>query len=108
TMSKAALILIVCIFLVLIGGGIWKRTRMAVAAPIYDPISYYCRAELVWDAIAKGDLHGILNGPMAQRPPGTAFLLYPFGFKPSIRSFLFRSVFLPILINFDLGDCSER
>jgi hypothetical protein len=35
---------------------------------------------------------------MAQRPPGTALALYPFGFKPSIRSFLFRSVFVPILI----------
>jgi hypothetical protein len=71
---------------------------MAVAPPIYDPISYYCRAELVWRALAKGDLHGILNGPMAVRPPGTALVLYPFGFKPSIHSFLFRSVFAPILI----------
>jgi hypothetical protein len=40
-MSKALLILIVSIFLVLIGGGIWKRTHMAVAPPIYDPITYY-------------------------------------------------------------------
>jgi hypothetical protein len=71
---------------------------MAVAPPIYDPISYYCRAELVWRALSKGDIHGILNGPMAVRPPGTAFLLYPFGFKPSIHQFLFRSVFVPILI----------
>ena len=97
-MSKALLILIVSIFLVLIGGGIWKRTHMAVAPPIFDPISYYMRAELVWSALAKGDLHGILNGPMAQRPPGTAFVLYPFGFRASVHSFLFRSVFAPILI----------
>ena len=97
-MSKALLILIVSIFLVLIGGGIWKRTHMAVAPPIYDPIGYYCRAELVWTALAKGDLHGILNGPMAARPPGTALILYPFGFRASVHSFLFRSVFAPILI----------
>jgi hypothetical protein len=98
SLSKAALILIVCIFLAVIGGGIWKRTHMAVAPPIYDPISYYCRAELVWSALAKGDIHGILNGPMAVRPPGTALVLYPFGFKASVHSFLFRSVFAPILI----------
>jgi hypothetical protein len=97
-MNKATLIVIVCIFLAVLGGGIWKRTHMAVAPPIWDPISYYSRAELVWSALAKGDLHGILNGPMAVRPPGTAFVLYPIGFKPSIRSFLFRSVFAPILI----------
>jgi hypothetical protein len=97
-MSKALLILVVSVFLVLIGGGIWKRTHMAVAPPIYDPVGYYCRAELIWTALAKGDLHGILNGPMAVRPPGTALVLYPFGFKASVHSFLFRSVFAPILI----------
>jgi hypothetical protein len=97
-MSKALLILIVSMFLVLIGAGIWKRTHMAVAPPIYDPIGYYCRAELVWSAIEKGDLHGILNGPMSIRPPGTALILYPFGFRASVHSFLFRSVLAPILI----------
>jgi hypothetical protein len=97
-MSKALLILIVSIFLVLIGGGIRKRVHMAVAPPIYDPISYYGDAELVWSALGKGDLHGILNGPMAARPPGTALLLYPLGFTASVHSFLFRSVFAPILI----------
>lgn len=97
-MSKALLVLIVSIFLVVIGGGIWERTHMAVAPPIYDPISYYARAELVWSALVKGDLHGILNGSLAVRPPGTALVLYPFGFKPSIHSFLFRSEFVPILI----------
>jgi hypothetical protein len=97
-MSKALLILIVSIFLILIGGGIRKRVHMAVAPPIYDPISYYGDAELVWSALGKGDLHSILNGPMAARPPGTALLLYPLGFRPSVHSFLFRSVFAPILI----------
>jgi len=71
---------------------------MAVAPPIYDPIGYYARAQLVLNALAKRDLHGVLNGPMSARPPGTAFVLYPFGFKASIHRFLFRSVFAPILI----------
>jgi hypothetical protein len=97
-MSRALLTLIVSVFLLPFGGGIWKRAHLAVAPPIYDPIGYYCRAQLVWTALAKGDLHGILNGPMATRPPGPAFILYPFGFRVSIKSFLFRSVFVPILI----------
>jgi hypothetical protein len=97
-MSKALLTLIIAIFILLIGGGIWRRTQMAVAPPIYDPIGYYCRVKLVWSALKKGDFHGILNGPMSIRPPGTAFVLYPFGFSDSVQSFLFRSVLMPILI----------
>jgi hypothetical protein len=96
--SKILLVVTVATFLVLIGGGIRKRVHLAVAPPIYDPISYYSRAELVWAALAKGDLHGILNGAMSVRGPGTAFVLYPLGFRSSVHSFLFRSVFAPILI----------
>jgi hypothetical protein len=97
-MSKALLVLIVSLFLVLIGIGISKRTQLSVAPPIYDPVGYYLRAQLVWSAIAKGDFHGILTGPMDVRPPGTALILYPFGFKVSVHRFLFRSLFVPILI----------
>jgi hypothetical protein len=97
-MSKFSLILIVSSILALFGGGIWRRAHMAIAPPIHDPISYDCKAEFVWRALAKGDLHGVLNGPMAPRPPGAALVLYPFGFRASIRSFLFRSVFAPLLI----------
>jgi hypothetical protein len=97
-MSKALLILIVFTFLGLTGGGVWKQIQMAIAPPIYDPISYYSRAQLFWSAVGKSDFHGILNGPMAIRPPGTALILYPFGFRNSVHSFLFRSVIVPILI----------
>jgi hypothetical protein len=96
--SKALLTLIVLAFVLLVGGGVAKRTHLAVAPPIYDPMGYYYKSEVVWSALAKGDLHGVLNGPMAPRPPGTSLILYPFGFKVSIRSFLFRSVFVPVLI----------
>jgi hypothetical protein len=97
-MNKALLLLIVSSLLAVFGAGIWRRTQMAIAPPIYDPISYYCKSEFVWHALARGDLHGVLNGPMAPRPPGTALILYPFGFSASIRGFLFRSVLAPILI----------
>jgi hypothetical protein len=97
-MNKAILILILAAFLVLIGIGISKRTHLAVAPPVYDPIGYYLRSQLVWSALAKGDFHGVLNGPMDVRAPGTALVLYPFGFEVSVRSFLFRSLFAPIFI----------
>ena len=35
---------------------------------------------------------------MPQRLPGSALLLYPVGFTPSIPGFLFRSVLTPIII----------
>lgn len=97
-MNKALLVLIVLAFLLLIGGGISKRAHLAVAPPIYDPMGYYLKSEMVWSALGKGDLYNVLNGPMAPRPPGTSLILYPFGFKVSIQSFLFRSVFVPIVI----------
>jgi hypothetical protein len=97
-MSKALLLVFVSTFIVLIGGGIRKRAQMAVAPPTNDPISYYGKAQFVWTALAKGDLRGILNGPISVRGPGAALVMYPFGFRTSIHSFLFRSVFAPILI----------
>lgn len=97
-MSKTLLLVFVSIFIVLIAEGIWKRAQMAVAPPTNDPISYYSKAEFVWAALAKGDLRGILNGPISVRGPGAALVMYPFGFKASVHSFLFRSVFAPVLI----------
>ena len=97
-MNKTTFLVIVGLFILIVSGGIQKRTRMAVAPPVYDPIGYYFRAQYVWSALAKWDIHGVLNGPMAVRPPGTALILYPFGFKASVQSFLFRSALAPILI----------
>jgi hypothetical protein len=53
-MSKALLILIVLAFLLLIGGGISKWTHLAVAPPIYVPMGYYYKSEIVWSALTKG------------------------------------------------------
>ena len=86
------------LFLIFIGCGIYKKAQMAVAPPIYDPISYYIKAKVVWDALSKADFAGTLNGVFASRPPGSALLLYPLGFNFSIRGFLFRSVFVPIVL----------
>ncbi len=86
------------LFLIFVGCGIYEKTRIAVAPPVYDPMGYYCKARAVWDALSRGDLPGTLNDVMPQRPPGSVLLLYPFGFTPSIPGFLFRSVFTSIAI----------
>ena len=86
------------LFLILVAFGVCKKSAVAVAPPIYDPIAYYHKAAVVWNALSKGNLAGTLNGVKANRPPGTALLLYPFGFEGSVQSFLSRSVFAPIVL----------
>ena len=86
------------LFLILVAFGVYKKSALAVAPPIYDPIAYYHKAAVVWSALSKGNLAGTLNGVKANRPPGTALLLYPLGFEASVRGFLFRSVFAPIVL----------
>ena len=97
-MHKSIPFAIGALFLILVAFGVYKKTALAVAPPIYDPIAYYHKAAVVWNALSKGNLAGTLNGVKANRPPGTALLLYPFGFEASVRSFLFRSVFAPIVL----------
>jgi len=75
------------LFVSIIGRGIYTKAQMAVAPPIYDPISYYIKAKLVWDALSRGDFAGTLNGALAIRPPGSTLLLYPLGFHFFIRGF---------------------
>ena len=41
------------LFLIAIGGGIYKKSGLAVAPPIYDPIAYYHKAKVVWDSIER-------------------------------------------------------
>ena len=65
------------LFLILIALGVYRKSVMAVAPPIYDPIAYYHKSKVVWDALSKANFAGILNGVKANRPPGTALLLYP-------------------------------
>ena len=90
-------ITIVVITLFVIGAGIHNKAYQAVAPPIHDPISYYSKSQIVWDAIRKHEWKSAFN-QFPQRPPGTALILYPFGFMPSIQSFLFRSTITPIVI----------
>jgi len=73
------------------------KTRLTVAPPICDPISYYCKSKAVWDAMEHREYRNIMN-VWSLRPPGTALILYPMGFNPSIKSFLFRATYAPVLI----------
>src|SRR6187401_3448982 len=91
------LVVVLSGFLCIIAGGIHKKVQATVAPPIYDPLSYYSKAESVSTAIGHGKFN-LLNVGNPGRPFGSALLLYPFGFKPSIKSYLFRATFVPILL----------
>ena len=88
---------IVLIFVLLIYAGIRYKAGVAVAPPYGDALQYYAKASFVWEDIRAGNPAKILASPPAMRPPGTALLLYPLGFKPSVRSYLVRSQFVPFL-----------
>jgi hypothetical protein len=87
----------VVICLLAIAIGINNKAYKAVAPPIYDPIGYYAKSHSVWDSINKRKALEVFT-TIPSRPPGTALILYPFGFVPSIQSFLFRSTFAPVCI----------
>ena len=95
--GKAICLLIVSFLLCVIAFGIHRKAYQAVAPPIYDPISYYCKSQIVWDAIGHGHWKSAFD-QFAMRPPGSALILYPLGFVPSINSFLFRSTLAPLVI----------
>jgi hypothetical protein len=86
-----------CLLLLLTGIGIYRKTRLAVAPPIYDGIEYYMKAGNVWAALKSGHFGNLMEVSPAFRPPGTALLLYPFGFTPAFQWMLFRVTFLPIV-----------
>jgi hypothetical protein len=95
--NRIIFLLTIGLFLFIIGVGIHKKAYQAVAPPIYDPISYYWKSKIVWNAIQQHDWKSAFN-QFPSRPPGIALILYPFGFVPSIQSFLFRSTIAPILL----------
>jgi hypothetical protein len=97
SIAKSSYVLIVCFVLSIIAVGIHKKAYQAVAPPIHDPISYYSKSQIVWDAIKSHHWKSAFD-QFPQRPPGTAVILYPFGFVPSIQSFLFRSTLAPLVI----------
>ncbi|MBW8865667.1 MAG: hypothetical protein JF609_12260, partial [Verrucomicrobia bacterium] len=60
-----------CLLLLLTGIGIYRKTRLAVAPPIYDGIEYYMKAANVWAALKSGHFVNLMEVSPAFRPPGT-------------------------------------
>jgi hypothetical protein len=89
---------LVLIFFVAVLLGMRQKSKAAIAPPYADALQYYCKSSFVWEDIKAGKFGKIMESPPAMRPPGTALLLYPFGFRQKISSFLFRSQFAPFLI----------
>jgi len=95
--ARIVYISIVSCALCIIALGVHKKAYQAVAPPVYDPMGYYSKSQITWEAICNRQWEKIFN-QLPSRPPGTALILYPFGFVPSIQSFLFRSIQAPVVI----------
>ena len=81
-----------------VGFGIRHRTSRAIAPPMYDALSYFDKGEATWRALQQGEILDTFGAEPTRRPPGTTLLSFPFGFNPDFHGFLFRSVFIPILV----------
>jgi len=98
SVPKILPLILLVLLIALIGIGIFRNTRKAVAPPIYDAVEYYMKAGNVWNAFHTQGLVNPMNVEPAFRPPGTLLISYPFGFSPDFRGFLFRLTFIPIVI----------
>jgi hypothetical protein len=65
--------------------------------PIYDALTYFQKAQNVWNNLEEKEIVNPFNLQPTVRPPGTVLMSYPFGFNKDPRPFYFRSIFLPIL-----------
>ena len=86
------------LWLLYLGAMVWHRADISAQTPGYDPLTYLVKAKQFWESVGRGRLFNPLNIEPAVRPPGTVLMSYPFGFSPDYRGFLFRSVFMPVLL----------
>ena len=100
SMHLPMLILVLC--LAVLGIGIYLKTNRAIAPPIFDPMAYYMKGELVWREWSSGRLVNPLNVEPTIRPPGTMLLTSPLGFSPNFHGFFFRAIYVPV-VAFVLG-----
>ncbi len=92
----AALLLVLLVALV--GRGMWRKASRAIMPPHVDAGEYHQKAAACWQTIKGGWEKSLLDVEPVTRPPGTLLLSHPFGFSPDFRGFLFRSVFVPLVI----------
>jgi hypothetical protein len=85
-------------WLAVVGTAIWNIAGRVHTPPIFDAVSYAYKAMTFWDAVHQGRLFNPLNLPPTFRPPGVIAMAYPFGFTPAFKGFLFRSVYLPVVL----------
>lgn len=91
-----------------VGCGVYLKASSAVAPPLHDSMSYYLKANHVWEALegrqtaaSRPFLERVCDtfgGDFNNRPPGTVLFSYPTGFSPEFRGFYFRTIFFPVLL----------
>jgi hypothetical protein len=81
-----------------VGWAIWRRVEISGQPLLFDAITYWLKAKNVWGNFSQGRWINPLDVEPTVRPPGTILMSYPFGFEDSPEGFLFRSVFLGIIM----------
>ena len=85
-------------WLFLIGWLVWRHAMVSDQPLIGDARGYWEKARSFWSLVATGHWANPFNIEPTKRPPGTILLSYPFGFSESFKGFLFRSIFVPIVL----------
>jgi hypothetical protein len=88
----------VALWLLFLATRIWAIAKRSVQPPVYDSLSYYVKAKLLWAAVTSLKPVNPFNVEPSFRPPGTVLMSYPVGFTEDFHGFYFRSVFIPIFL----------
>lgn len=89
-------------FVALLAFGIYRKTSVAVAPPLYDALSYYEKAFSVWTGWSSESkkINPFYAEPVI-RPPGSVPVTAPWGINSSKQCyqwFYFRNIFVPIIL----------
>ena len=90
--------LILAIWLIFVGTGLWQHIKVAETPPNYDPLSYIEKAKNFWEQVRAGNIGTAFTVEPTVRPVGTILMSYPMGFARDLRGFYFRSVFVPVVL----------
>jgi hypothetical protein len=85
-------------WLAVVAWGVWMHVASSEEPLIGDARTYWLKAENFWHSVGEKRVFNPFDLYPTIRPPGTVLMSYPFGFGESTRGFLFRSIYLPIIL----------
>ena len=95
---------ILILALTTLGTILFLHVSLSQQIPFFDALDYITKAKNFWNTIHQfrwlepQAWVSPLNIQPTVRPPGTILMSYPLGFSDNPHGFLFRSIFLPIIL----------